>query len=381
MKQKMGKLSYWAGAEEKDDRILVPDLGPLTSIHDRARELFYFLKGGRVDYGLQHSLSAGHCRYGRLYKSGHYEKWNDHHPVHFVCHSAGAQVVRVLQQMLADKKFEGYEESTNADWILSLTSLSGVLNGCTRIYLDGINPEDGQSLLTVSLLQLLRVGVIIYEWLDIPFLKQYYSFGFDHFNLSWRKIGLCGLMKGLLFETGPFKSHDWICPDLSIQSALKYNRHLQTFPNTFYFSYATQMTKKLLGFTVPSSIISIHPLLCMRAFQMCQWKHPAHAPLPYHGYRDEDWHDNDGALNTISMLYPAFPTSHPHCHLGLDYKHGQSLQPGIWYYTLIEGDHIFFIIARERAGVHFDLLYTTIFQRCRKQMQRITPSAILLEVI
>lgn len=370
-KGKMGKLSYWAGAETKDDQILVPDLGPLTSIHDRARELFYFLKGGRVDYGLEHSLTCGHQRYGRVYDTGHYAKWDEHHPVHFVCHSTGAQVVRVLQQMLADKKFEGYEESTNADWVLSLTSLSGVLNGSTRIYLDGINPEDGRSLTFISLLQLLRVGVVIYEWLDIPFLKNYYSFGFDHFDMSWRKIGLCGLAKSLLFETGPFASPDWICPDLSIQTSVECNQHLQTFPNTFYFSYATRMTRKFLGFTVPSSILGIHPLLCLRAFQMCQWRQPSHVPPPYRGYRDEDWHDNDGALNTISMMYPCFPTTHPNCQLGPDFKDGQSLQPGVWYYTVIEGDHIFFIINRERAGMQFDLLYTSIFQRCRKQMRRL----------
>jgi pimeloyl-ACP methyl ester carboxylesterase len=29
--------------------------------------------------------------------------WDDQNPVHFVGHSAGAQVVRLLHQMLADK--------------------------------------------------------------------------------------------------------------------------------------------------------------------------------------------------------------------------------------------------------------------------------------
>lgn len=43
-KGRLGGLSYWAGAEKKDDRVLVPDLGSLTSIYDRTRELFYYLK-------------------------------------------------------------------------------------------------------------------------------------------------------------------------------------------------------------------------------------------------------------------------------------------------------------------------------------------------
>lgn len=33
--------------------------------------------------------------------------------------------------------FEGYE-STSEDWVLSVTSLSGALNGTTRAYLDGM---------------------------------------------------------------------------------------------------------------------------------------------------------------------------------------------------------------------------------------------------
>lgn len=38
-----------------------------------------------------------------VWNAGHYPEWDEHHPIHFVGHSAGVQVVRVLQQMLADK--------------------------------------------------------------------------------------------------------------------------------------------------------------------------------------------------------------------------------------------------------------------------------------
>jgi hypothetical protein len=100
----------------------------------RARELFYYLKGGQVDYGEEHSKACGHSRFGRIYHTGrdpeehntwpwpfrnfffhwflhgcsnfgagHYPVWDEHNPVHFVGHSAGAQVARVLHQMLADK--------------------------------------------------------------------------------------------------------------------------------------------------------------------------------------------------------------------------------------------------------------------------------------
>nr|CAD1833827.1 unnamed protein product [Ananas comosus var. bracteatus] len=189
-KGRLGGLSYFAGAEKKDDRVLVPDLGSLTSVHDRARVLFYYLKGGQVDYGEEHSRIYGHSRFGRIYEEGHYPLWDEHNPIHFVGHSAGVQVVRVLQQMLADKAFSGHD--TSEEWVLSITSLSGALNGTTRTYFDGMQLEDGRAMKSICLLQILRVGVIIYDWLNISWLKNYYNFGFDHFEMGWRKAGILG---------------------------------------------------------------------------------------------------------------------------------------------------------------------------------------------
>lgn len=36
----------------------------------RARELFYYLKGGQVDYGEEHSKACGHSQFGRVYEQG-----------------------------------------------------------------------------------------------------------------------------------------------------------------------------------------------------------------------------------------------------------------------------------------------------------------------
>ena len=370
-KGKLGGLSYFAGAEKKDERVLVPDLGSLTSIYDRARELFYYLKGGQVDYGEEHSKACGHTQFGRVYEKGHYPEWDEDHPIHFVGHSAGGQVVRVLQQMLADKSFKGHDTSPN--WVLSITSLSGAFNGTTRAYLDGIQPEDGKSLKPVCLLQLCRVGVILYDWFDIPWLKNYYNFGFDHYNMSWRKMGIWGLVNCLMGKSGPFASGDWILPDLTIQGSTRLNSHIQTYPDTYYFSYATKRTRKVMGVTVPSGLLGIHPLLFIRVLQMSVWRHPPDVPPPYKGYRDEEWWDNDGALNTISMTHPRLPVEHPN-RLVVKDSDCHPLQPGLWYYKIVEGDHILFIVNRERAGLQFDLIYDSIFERCRKHAFRKKPT-------
>lgn len=43
----------------------------------------------------------------------------------------------VLHWASSRQAFEGYED-TSEDWVLSVTSLSGALNGTTRAYLDGM---------------------------------------------------------------------------------------------------------------------------------------------------------------------------------------------------------------------------------------------------
>ncbi|KAM7472737.1 hypothetical protein LguiA_010920 [Lonicera macranthoides] len=369
---KMGHLSHFGGLEKKYEQVFVPDLGLLTSLHDRARELFYYLKGGQVDCGEEHSKAFGHSQFGRFYKKGKYSEWDDEHPIHFVGHSAGAQTIRVLQQMLADKAFKGHE-NTSENWVASVTSLCGALNGSTRTYITGMKPEEWKSMEPICVLQLLRVGVIFMEWLDIWWLKKYSNYGFDHFNMSWRKIGIRGLVDCLVGNSGPFGSGDWVLPDLTLQGSMEINSQLNTFPNTFYLSYAGKVTKKKRdGSTVPSCVPSYNLLLLLQVFQICTWRYPLNIPPPYNGYRDEDWLDNDGELNTISMTHPHIPTEHPHRFLSNDSE--LPSQPGIWYYKILEAHHHTEFVAPGGQGeCQYSELYDTVFNYCRNLVIKKTP--------
>lgn len=51
--------------------------------------------------------------------------------------------------------------------------------------------------------------------------------------------------------------------------------------------------------------------------------------IPSNSCRDEDWWDNDGALNTISMTHPRFPVEHP-SQLVVKDSDCQPFLPGIW---------------------------------------------------
>ncbi|KAF9622297.1 hypothetical protein IFM89_031100 [Coptis chinensis] len=56
--------------------------------------VFYYLKGGQVDYGEEHSKIFGHSQFGRIYEEGHYPKWDEDHSYSFCwtfCRSPGGQ--------------------------------------------------------------------------------------------------------------------------------------------------------------------------------------------------------------------------------------------------------------------------------------------------
>ncbi|KAG2305118.1 hypothetical protein Bca52824_033769 [Brassica carinata] len=115
---------------------------------------------------------------------------------------------------------------------------------------------------------------------------------------------------------------------------MKLNANLKTFPNMFYFSYATKRTRKPLGV-----MMGIHPLLSIRVLQMSRWHYPRDIPLPYKGYRDEDWQHNDGALNTVSMTHPRIPVEHSNLIVRSD-SDCLPLQPGIWLVLLDDDSHL-----------------------------------------
>ena len=78
---------------KKRREIIFARVGPANSVHDRACELFYSLKGGTVDYGEQHSRESGHNRFGRNYSVGLYPSWSVDHPLHLLGHSMVSWII------------------------------------------------------------------------------------------------------------------------------------------------------------------------------------------------------------------------------------------------------------------------------------------------
>ena len=108
-----------------------PSLGPVSSSHDRACELFYSLVGGRIDYGVEHSKLHGHDRFGRLRIAQHSD-WSSERPVILLCHSQGSSTSLALLDLLARRAFPGY--ATSPEWIRGVCAIASPLSGISWIH-------------------------------------------------------------------------------------------------------------------------------------------------------------------------------------------------------------------------------------------------------
>ena len=107
---------YWGGTKYNIDRNLTnkgynvheANIGAFSSNYDRAVELYYYVKGGRVDYGAAHAAKYGHHRYGRTYK-GIMRDWEPGKKIHFIGHSMGGQTIRQMEEFLRNGNQEEIE--------------------------------------------------------------------------------------------------------------------------------------------------------------------------------------------------------------------------------------------------------------------------------
>lgn len=146
---------YWGQAHEVEKHfpettVAFASVGPISSHWDRARELFYQIKtnASKISYRCRdldehhiHQYTPYQCdpvkkdegNSGIHKDAPLYAEWSDSNPIHLVGHSQGAWTILLLQYMLRNKLFDDFP-NTNEDWILSVTSISGVLNGTTVPY-------------------------------------------------------------------------------------------------------------------------------------------------------------------------------------------------------------------------------------------------------
>lgn len=157
--------------------IVFAPVGPVSSIHDRACELFYALCGGRVDYGAQHAAAHGHGRYGRFHATPLLPGWATWSPdgrvqlrAHFIGHSLGGLTIIKLYDLLEEGFFDealGLHSNdcdlrSASSAFLSITTISSPLRGTPLVYTLGLDPA-----LHTPRLRFLSVGDCIAKYVHL----------------------------------------------------------------------------------------------------------------------------------------------------------------------------------------------------------------------
>jgi triacylglycerol esterase/lipase EstA (alpha/beta hydrolase family) len=337
--KELGPLNYWGTAFKVPSPIprFEASVGPLSSAHDRACELAAQIKGTCVDYGAAHAKREGHARFGADYTGkGFVPDWSAVKPVHLVGHSLGSPTTRCLQHLLA---IDYWGWGSDAGWVASLTTLSGVSNGSTLTYFFGADERTGL-LGRVDLAAGLLLIVEAYAYATGGIQDAVYNFDLDHWGFERRPGESLAEFLLRLSDSRFLAGRDNACYSLTLQGAYGDNAAWKTYRGTYYFSHITVQTEEswLSGRHYPSP--RMNPALLPHATYIGR-KQFDRRPIPVKGFQAADWWENDGAVSTHSQMYPHVSGKHP---VGIEFDAktpASRLGKGRWHYSWVRDvDHL-----------------------------------------
>lgn len=350
---------YWGGLHDIEKSLTqkgvatyTAAVGPISSNWDRAAELFAQIKGGRVDYGLAHSLKHNHARFGRTYP-GFLSKWGEINPVsnkmnkvHLLGHSMGGQTIRCLDQLLMEGDADERQVTLTEDlselfdgnpkpWISSITTIASPHNGSTYVYKLKPSTPFIKKLIGFAASATGSAKNPIYDFkLDQWGLKQNPNETFTHYS---DRIGTT------LNET-----LDLADQDLSPEGARELNKWVKIHPDKYYFSISAEQTYRdsKTGHYRPQ--LFMNPLFYVPSTYIGSYEQNTLGMVTV----DSTWWENDGLVPTNSMEGPStdpivqfsggpkkgkwnhLGTMHSFDHLDLIGIGARDMRP--WYRTIAE---------------------------------------------
>ncbi|MCA9950221.1 MAG: hypothetical protein KDE48_11290 [Anaerolineales bacterium] len=361
--KELGDFTYWGSAFKVATHLarFEASVGPVSSAHDRACELAAQIKGTPVDYGLEHSVEAGHARFGLNYSGkGFVPKWDENNPIHLVGHSLGAPTIRCLQHLLAHD-FWGWGSSER--WVASITTLSGVNNGSTATHYFGADEQTGLLPKDTELTPVLRFLEVLTA-VTGGYKDSLYDFDLGHWGFV-RKGGedlITYLQR--VGKSKFFWGRDNAVYEAGLHGAYAGNGIWATYPNSYYFAYITEQTYKgwFSGRYYPEPFMNPAMLATSTYIGQKVFTQP---PIPVAKFNSADWWENDGLVPTYSQGNPHTNGNHP---VGSEFSSETPttlFEPGKWYYAWERGkDHGDICVTPQLNQRGWQRrFYTNLFQR------------------
>ncbi|MCD8858584.1 YSIRK-type signal peptide-containing protein [Staphylococcus gallinarum] len=295
-------------------------IGALSSNYDRAVELYYYIKGGTVDYGAAHAEKYGHERYGKTYE-GVYKDWQPGQKVHLVAHSMGGQTVRQLKELLRNGNPEEIAYQKEHSGEISPLYQGGNDNMITSITTLG-TPHNG----TVAADELGNeafIRQVVYDYVKFKGNTDSHSdFGLNQWGLK-QKEGESYLEYVKRVQNSKiWKTQDNGFYDLTTEGAAKLNANTSLNPNIVYKTYTGESTRPALFGRQKSDLNMFLPFTLTGNV--------------IGKTANTSWRENDGLVSVVS-------SQHPNNQAYVDAT--DEIQKGVWQVTPVRHgwDHVDFV--------------------------------------
>ena len=330
---------YWGGQHDieqylrnKGYRVITVSLGPISSSYDCAVETFYQIKGGQLDYGQAHSKKYGLIRRpeGKKYE-GMYPEWDENHPVHLMGYSLGGVTSRMLLYLL-NNTFENDSTGSLDKSVLLGNSLPGWVSSITTMS----TPHNGA---TIS-----NIVTDIFPFTDnlLPVANMisssYYDFDLDHWGISQKENESWPDYFMRLKNHTAWETKNNVGWDSNIQGAKELNDILTIDSSLYYFSYSTtaSVLDPVTGYHIPDEHLS------WTNYPLCWFMGRNVVDMGGGQTTDSTWFENDGTVNTISMIRPFTGKNGPEPMK--IFSNSEPVETGIWHFMgKYQQDHKNFI--------------------------------------
>ncbi|CAB4400992.1 unnamed protein product [Rhizophagus irregularis] len=332
---------YWNDVKDIVEDPFISSPSSLSSVHDRAVELYYQIKGGQVDYGLHHSYQFCHNQFGATYE-GFMPSWSPDNPVVLIGKGYGATTALYLQHLLSTNYFG---QHTSGRMVKAIICLSAPHRGSTLPYWFGLEAGSKCVVNPLSLLQLFLsfVHIVCY----FACLDRLFSFQLnDKWNLSSREEGGEQSIWSAISARSKFAYFgDNFLVDWSVEGArMRYageerDKHFLD-PDCVYINYITtgsSWRSKITGHYLPRLTWRNFPTAIISTI-LGQYKMTPDVEQHVLRTSSSTFWENDGTLSVYSQEPP------PHQRVQMNIVITEKLfdpvehelTPGAWYNVYVE---------------------------------------------